>query len=78
MAAARAMSVMRIQRATSGCGWLKRWNDYEQRPREVPFLFVTFSLGTQRESLFNKTKIINQLNRSDELWSAQDVRSPAQ
>ena len=48
---ARAMSVMRIQRATQRCGWLKRWNDYRQRPREVPFSFVTFLLGKQKKSL---------------------------
>ncbi len=57
---ARAEDVMSSQRATVGCGWLKRLNDYEQRPREAPFLFVTFSLGEQRESLSDKIKIINR------------------
>ena len=47
---ARAEDVMSSQRATVGCGWLKRLNDYEQRPREVSFLFATFSLDKQRES----------------------------
>ena len=44
---ARAMSVMSSQRATSGCGWSLRLNNYEQRPREVPFSFATFLLGKQ-------------------------------
>ena len=59
-ASPRPFRVMRNTAALSASGNLNLRTMNDERPREVPFLFATFSLGMQRKS---RRKKLNSLKR---------------
>ena len=58
---ARAEDVMSSQRAHNARVACTLKIFIRSRPREVPFLFVTFSLGKQRESSAKRRRVFGKL-----------------
>ncbi|MBQ3727354.1 MAG: hypothetical protein II902_09925 [Selenomonadaceae bacterium] len=62
---AASAAVMAASGALTAAGYSRVQNTDEQRPREAHFLFVTFSLGEQRESKIKKIKNFLTPNEHD-------------